>query len=244
MSEPVVSMRDLYKSFGETDVLKGLCLNVAPHESLVIMGPSGSGKSVLLKHMIGLLEPDRGEVWTLGKNINTISSNELQDIRKKTAYVFQLSALFDSMSVGENIGISLLMHTRLTKKEIAEKVADSLAHVGLSGIENRKPVELSGGMKKRVAIARAIAAGPSILLYDEPTTGLDPATCKTVNALIRELNQKLGVTSITVTHDVQSAMAIADRIVLYSGGKIVSDGKPEDFKGGGILQKFIQGEAI
>lgn len=243
-NSPVIRFEKVYKNFGELSVLAGLDLHVLPGESLVVMGPSGTGKSVLLKHIIGLLRPDAGTVWTLGENINTADPWKLQEIRKKTAYVFQLSALFDSMSVADNVALGLTMHSKLKKPEIRDRVKDSLDKVGLSEIENRKVEELSGGMKKRVAIARAIALQPQILLYDEPTTGLDPATCRIVNKMIRDLNDQLQITSVVVTHDIQSATEVADRIALFNHGKIISEGKPDELHREGILHRFIQGEKI
>jgi phospholipid/cholesterol/gamma-HCH transport system ATP-binding protein len=240
----VIRFEKVYKSFGELSVLAGLDLRVLQGESLVVMGPSGTGKTVLLKHIIGLLKPDAGEVWTLGENINTGDSWKLQEIRKKTAYVFQLSALFDSLSVADNVALGLVMHAKLSKAQIRERVKESLLKVGLPGIENKKPEELSGGMKKRVAIARAIALQPQILLYDEPTTGLDPASCRIINKMIRDLNCQLQITSVVVTHDIQSATEIADRIALFNHGRIISEGKPDELHREGILQRFIQGEKI
>ena len=243
-NEVAVQFKNIYKQFGNLKVLKGLNLEVNSGESVVVMGPSGTGKSVLLKHVIGLLKPDQGEVWTLGNNISELRPWKLQEVRKKIGYVFQLSALFDSMSVAENVAIGLTMHSKLGKKEILQKVKDSLKQVDLYDIENKRPEELSGGMKKRVAIARAIAQDPSILLYDEPTTGLDPAACRIVNKLIRDLNTRRGITSITVTHDVQSATYIADRIALYNNGIVISEGKPDELSKEGVLHRFIQGEKI
>lgn len=242
--ESVVRFDNVHKGFDELKVLQGLDLEVAAGECVVVMGPSGTGKSVLLKHIIGLLHPDAGEVHTLGVNVNNAHAQDLEDLRKKVGYVFQLSALFDSMSVGENVALGLTMHSGRSRPEIAEKVKECLALVDLEGIESRPPADLSGGMKKRVAIARAIATDPTILLYDEPTTGLDPATCKVVNRLIRDLNDRLKVTSIVVTHDVQSATSVADRISLYNHGKVVSQGSPDEFSKDGILHRFVQGEKI
>lgn len=240
----IVSFRNIYKSFGTLCVLQDFSLDIFKEERLVVMGPSGTGKTVMLKHIIGLLRPDSGEIYTLGKNVNSLDAQEIQEMRKKISYVFQLSALFDSMTVGENVAIGLIMHSKLSREEIKNKVTKSLGQVGLEGIENKKPEEISGGMKKRVAIARAIALDPVLLLYDEPTSGLDPSNCKIVNQLIKDLNDQLGVTSVVVTHDIQSALTIADRIVLYNHGKIIAEGKPNKMAEEGILHRFIQGEKI
>lgn len=242
--EAVIQFKNVYKRFGDFEVLKGLDLSVYKGESLVIMGPSGSGKSVLLKHIIGLLKPDKGEVWTLGHDTGSMTPKELSELRKRTGYVFQLAALFDSMTVAENVALGLTMHSKMSRDEIQQRVVESLHRVGLHGVEEKNPEELSGGMKKRVSIARAVALEPEILFYDEPTTGLDPATCKTINQLIRQLNGDLGITSVVVTHDIQSATTVADRIVLYNKGVIVSEGDPGHMAESGVLQRFIQGETI
>lgn len=240
----IIKFQDVHKSFAGLKVLQGLNLSINQGETLVVMGPSGSGKSVLLKHIIGVLKPDSGNIKVFGEDVPTMNADRLHELRKRIGYVFQLSALFDSMTVGQNVGISLTMHTKLSRSEIGIKISESLDRVGLPEIENRNPEELSGGMKKRVAIARAIASNPSILLYDEPTTGLDPATCQIVNSLIRQLHDNLHVTSVVVTHDIQSATTVADRIVLYNHGQIITEGKPDQMAREGLLQRFINGEKI
>ena len=242
---PLIELRDIYKSFGWLTVLAGVSLKIDPGESLVIIGASGTGKSVLLKHIVGLLQPDSGEVWFDGHRIDTLSERPLMEIRQRIGFLFQMGALFDSLNVRDNIAFPLREHTRKSETEIKQVVADKLRMVGLSGIELKLPTELSGGMKKRVALARAIALDPEVILYDEPTTGLDPVRSDVINQLIIKLGRELKVTSITVTHDMQSAFKIGDRIVMLHEGKIIIEGTPQQIQASDnpIVKQFISGEA-
>jgi phospholipid/cholesterol/gamma-HCH transport system ATP-binding protein len=245
MANPLVEFKNLKKRFAHLVVLDGVSLKVERGESVVVIGASGSGKSVLLKHIVGLLRPDDGEVYFDGVRIDLLPEAEIMPIRRRCGFLFQMGALFDSLTVGENIAFPLQEHTRKPKDEIAEVVAQKLAMVGLSGIEKKMPGELSGGQKKRVALARAIALNPELILYDEPTTGLDPIRSDVINELIIKLQRELHTTSITVTHDMQSAFKIANRIVMLHEGKIIIDGTPEQIKttDNDIVRRFVLGEA-
>ncbi len=213
---------------------------------MVVIGGSGSGKSVLMKHVIGLLKPDKGHVFVKGSDLCKLPEDDLNELRKMFGMLFQMAALFDSMTVGQNIGFALKQHTNLSKEEIRKKVTERLRMVGLKGIEELKPAELSGGMKKRVGLARAIAIEPQIILYDEPTTGLDPIMADMINELILSLKRKLNVTSLTITHDMFSAYKIADRIAMLYKGKIIEVGTPEEIKDSPnpIVRQFITGSAV
>lgn len=239
----MIEIYDLYKSFEDNQVLKGVNLNIGKGHTTAIIGSSGSGKSVLLKHIMGLMKPDSGCVYLYGICVTELGYKELKEVRKKMAMVFQGSALFDSMSVAENVGIGLYKHTNLSAKEIQEKVTFCLAQVGLQGIEKLSPAELSGGMKKRVAIARAIAMEPEILLYDEPTTGLDPIRANSINDLIINLQEKLDVTSIVVTHDMNSVRRVADCVAFLFNGVIHFEGNLEDLENSDDihLRYFVEG---
>lgn len=239
----MIEIIDLYKSFEDNDVLKGVNLTIGKGHTTAIIGGSGSGKSVLLKHIMGLMKPDSGCVYLNGVCITGLNYEELKKVRKTMAMVFQGSALFDSMSVAENVGIGLYKHTSLSAKEIQEKVSYCLAQVGLHGIENLSPAELSGGMKKRVAIARAIAMEPEILLYDEPTTGLDPIRANSINDLIGNLQEKLDVTSIVVTHDMNSVRRVADCVAFLFNGVIHFEGTVEELENSDDihLRHFVEG---
>jgi len=241
MKSPPVELLGVYKSFGDNSVLQGLDLRIEPGESITIIGGSGTGKSVLLKLMIGLMKPDAGLILIEGQDIVPLRERELLKVRGNLGMVFQGSALFDSLSVGENVAFPLREHTKLSEVEIRERVRETLALVGLEGIEGKDPTELSGGMRKRVGIARAIALVPRILLYDEPTTGLDPANVEKINELILDLKEKLAVTSIVVTHDLRSAFKISDRIALLHEGRIVASGPPQEIKRSSLhlVQDFI-----
>ncbi len=213
-----IAYRGLYKSFGSNKVLRGVDLEIARGETVVILGGSGSGKSVLIRHTIGLHRPDSGEVWVDGEEISSLSEDDLMPVRQKVGMLFQGGALFDSMNVFENIAFSLREHTDFPEQRIVERVEEVLDLVELQGVENLVPSDLSGGMRKRVALARAIAISPQGILYDEPTTGLDPITADAINRLIRSLQQALNVTSVVVTHDIQSAYTVGDRLAfLYEG---------------------------
>jgi len=238
-------VRDLCKSFGSNHVLQGLNLEVNRGEDIVVIGGSGTGKSVLIKCIIGLLKPDRGTIYIDGEEITYYNEAKLNEIRKKFGMLFQFGALFDSMPVWENVGFGLKQHTNLKDNEIRDIVAEKLAMVGLKGVEYLMPSELSGGMKKRVSLARAIAMEPEILLYDEPTTGLDPIMADVINELIIQLREKLRVTSIAITHDMKSAYKIGDRIAMLYKGKIIEVGTPDEIKNSKneIVQQFIQGKS-
>jgi len=221
-------MRNVSKSFGEQLVLDDFCLEVPAAKTTVIMGPSGCGKSVALKHIVGLLKPDSGEIFFDGHRIDQLSEDELAPIRLQIGLLFQMSALFDSMTVAENLEFPLIEHTRLTPKERAAKIADALATVDLAGAQPKLPAQLSGGQRKRVALARAIVLRPRVVLYDEPTTGLDPVRADGINELIIKLNKSLGVTNVVVTHDLISAQKVSDRVVMMLSGKIVAEGTYEE----------------
>src|SRR5438094_6382863 len=211
MAEAFVSFEDVHKAFGTKEVLQGITFGIRRGETMVVLGGSGSGKSVLIRHIIGLHRPDRGRVVVDGENIVDYDEEALTPVRKKVAMLFQGGALFDSMSVLENVAYGLREHTNLPDERIREIVRAKLALVGLEGVEGLMPSELSGGMKKRVALARSIAMDPQCILYDEPTTGLDPVTANTINDLMRNLQRRLEVTSVVVTHDIESAFFVGDR---------------------------------
>jgi phospholipid/cholesterol/gamma-HCH transport system ATP-binding protein len=215
----VIEFRDVYKSFGEKHVLQGFSLEIRDGETMVILGYSGTGKSVALKHIVGLLEPDSGEVEVDGRIVHLLDRKGLTELRARIGYVFQFAALFDSMTVAENISLGL-ERQRLPAAEIRDRVKASLALVDLEGAEGRYPAELSGGMRKRVGIARAIALRPKYILYDEPTTGLDPVTTSVINTLMVRTREKLGVTGVVVTHDLKSAYMVGDRVAMLYHGKV------------------------
>lgn len=226
----IIEMIDIHKSFSTQKVHVGLSLNIVKGATTVIIGPSGTGKSILLKEMIGLVIPDSGKILINGVDITTITKRDLLNIRKKFGFLFQNAALFDSMNVSENVAFPLREHTDLSEKEIKEIVSDRLRMVGLSETENKYPSELSGGMKKRVGLARALALEPEIILYDEPTTGLDPIMTDVVDNLICDTQKKYGITSVVISHDIRSVLKIADYIGMIYDGRIVYYGTPNDFK--------------
>jgi len=226
----MILVKNLFKQFEDHRVLNGVNLTVEKGETMVIMGGSGCGKSVLLKLIIGLLEPDKGEIWIDGKETTNLTEKQMDEVRKRFGMVFQSAALFDSLTVGENVGFGISRHTDKTREQIAHLVAEKLELVGLSDTEDVMPVDLSGGMRKRVSLARAISMEPEIILYDEPTTGLDPVMATGINHLIAELHDKLQVTSLVVTHDMQSAFSIGTRMAMMYEGKIIEEGTPEDFR--------------
>jgi phospholipid/cholesterol/gamma-HCH transport system ATP-binding protein len=242
---PLIELRDVHKRFGRLVVLDGVSLGVEEGESLVVIGASGTGKSVLLKHIVGLLKPDSGEVWFDGQRVDTMTDRELVAVRKQIGFLFQMGALFDSLTVEENIGFPIVEHTRKTPAEISRIVDEKLRMVGLPEVRKKMPAELSGGQRKRVALARAIALNPHVILYDEPTTGLDPVRSDVINQLILKLQRELKVTSITVTHDMASAFKIADRIVMLHEGRIIFDGTSEEIQRTEIamVRQFVRGEA-
>ncbi|MBI4653890.1 MAG: ABC transporter ATP-binding protein [Nitrospirae bacterium] len=242
----MIDIADLHKSFGNNHVLRGVNLKINKGESVVIIGGSGSGKSVLLKHIIGLLKPDSGAVFVDSVDLAKIGEDELNELRKKFGMLFQASALFDSMTVWENVGFGLKRHKKLSDSKIKEIAVEKLKLVGLVGVEDSMPSELSGGMRKRVGLARAIAMEPEILLYDEPTTGLDPIMADAINDLIIEMREKLNITSIAITHDIKSAYKIADRIAMLYNGEIIDTGTPEEIKNTSnpVVRQFIEGSAV
>lgn len=233
------------KAFNNYKVLDKLSLSVEKGSTCVIIGRSGCGKSVLLKHIIGIMRPDSGKIVVNGKDISRLNEKELNAIRMKIGMVFQGGALFDSMSVGENVGFGLIEHDHLSRRELLERVEESLAMVDLCGIEHLSPAELSGGMKKRVALARAICIRPEIILYDEPTTGVDPITADSINELIRGLHDKLKVTSMVVTHDMKSAYRVGDKLAMLYQGVIIAEGTPEQIQKTKhpVVHQFINGLA-
>ena len=236
---------DLYKSFGEKQVLRGCDLEVRKGESMVVIGGSGSGKTLLIKCVIGLIQPDKGKVYVDGLEITSLNERELNEVRKKFGMLFQGGALFDSLRIWENVGFGLKQHTRLSEEDIRRIASEKLRLLGLRDIEDLMPSELSGGMKKRVSLARAIAMEPEILLYDEPTTGIDPMMADAINELIIRMRETLKVTSIAITHDMTSAYKIADRIAMLYQGKIIEVGTPEEIKSSPnpLVQQFIQGKS-
>jgi phospholipid/cholesterol/gamma-HCH transport system ATP-binding protein len=239
----MITIEKLHKRFGRLTVLDGLDLEVATGQSVVIIGQSGCGKSVLLKHCAVLMRPDSGKIVVDGQSLFELPRRDLMAYRRRVGVLFQFGALFDSMTVAENVGFSLKESLDMKPARIKDVVEEKLSLVGLPGIGDKMPAEISGGMKKRVALARAIAAEPDILLYDEPTTGLDPITAMVINELIVDVNKKLGVTSIAVTHDMASAYKIADRIVMLHQGKIVYDGSPDEIRttSDPTVRQFING---
>ena len=241
----LIELRNVHKRFGRLVVLNGVSLSIEEGQSLVVIGASGSGKSVMLKHIVGLLKPDRGEVWFDGRRIDTHSEREMDTIRQQFGFLFQMGALFDSLNVEENVAFPLVEHTHKDAGEIANIVAQKLGMVGLDGTQKKMPAELSGGQRKRVALARAIALGPRVILYDEPTTGLDPIRSDVINELILKLKRELNVTSIVVTHDMQSAFKVADRIVMLHEGKLIFDGSPKEIQQSEVpvVRRFVLGEA-
>jgi len=241
----MIEIKNVFKSFGDNRVLRGVDLTINKGETTVIIGRSGCGKSVLLKLIIGLLKPDSGKILVNGDDITSLNEGQLNKLRQKFGMLFQASALFDSMTVDENVGLGLREHTRLPEEEIRRRVKQKLRLVGLSGVEHLKPAELSGGMKKRVGLARAIAMDPEYVLYDEPTTGLDPIMADVINELIINLRNTLSITSIAVTHDIVSAYKIADRIAMLYQGKIIFAGTPEEVKNTNhpVVRQFIEGSA-
>ena len=241
----MIRFQDISKSFGPNRVLDGLDLEIRTGETLAVIGQSGSGKSVLLKILIGILDADRGSVFVDDVEVTGLGRDARQEAACKFGMLFQASALFDSMNVGENVAFGLKRRTDLNRAAIAKIVADSLAKVGLRGIEHLMPHELSGGMRKRVGLARAIAYRPEIILYDEPSTGLDPIRADAINDLILLLQKEMGVTSIVITHDMVSAQKVADRIAMLYGGKIIAVGAPDEIRNSAdpVVRQFLLGRA-
>ncbi|MCI0453085.1 MAG: ABC transporter ATP-binding protein [Candidatus Latescibacteria bacterium] len=240
-----IECRDVWKSFGRKSVLRGVNLVIRPGETVVIIGQSGSGKSVLLKHIVGLIYPDKGAILIDEIDITTLNRKKLFELRMGFGMVFQGAALFDSYTVEENVGLALREHTELSDEEVNRIAEEKLRMVGLDGVGDKHPAELSGGMKKRVGFARAIAMEPKCVLYDEPTTGLDPINADVINNLIVKLSNELHITSIVVTHDLASAYKVADRIVMLHDGKVLFEGSPDQVKKttNAIVRQFIEGRA-
>jgi phospholipid/cholesterol/gamma-HCH transport system ATP-binding protein len=241
----MIEVVDIHKSFDGNHVLRGATVSVKSGESLVIIGGSGSGKSVLLKHVIGLLRPDSGRVIVDGEDVTSLDEDGLNEMRKKFGMLFQGAALFDSMTVWENVGFGLRRHTSMSDADIKDLAVEKLRMVGLAGVEDLMPSELSGGMRKRVGLARAIAMNPAILLYDEPTTGLDPIMADAINELIIKMREQLKATSIAITHDMKSAYKIADKIAMLYNGVIIAEGTPDEIKNSEdpVVRQFIEGRA-
>jgi len=241
----MIDITGLSKSLAGKKVLDGLSLHIDKGATYAIIGRSGCGKSVLLKHIVGILKPDQGEVIVDGKNVGKLKDKDLNALRMELGLVFQGGALFDSMTVAENVGFGLIEHEHIAVKELLERVEESLSLVGLCGIGNIMPAELSGGMKKRVSLARALCIKPKIILYDEPTTGVDPITADSINDLIRSLHDKLKVTSIVVTHDMTSAYKVADTLAMLYQGKIIFEGTPDEVKESNhaVVHQFVNGLA-
>ena len=240
----MIQIKNLVKRFGDRAVLDGMNLSVPEGKITVIMGGSGCGKSTLLKNLIGLLRPEEGEIWIDGKNVALLSEKEFDDVRKKFGMLFQGAALFNSLTVGENVALPLREHTDLSPEIIQIIVKIKLELVGLTGFEGFYPFQISGGMKKRVALARAIALDPKIVFYDEPGAGLDPITASMIDQLILDLSRKLKITSVVVTHEMKSAFRIADQMIVLYRGKVIEQGSPEEVKAStnSYVRQFIYGE--
>ena len=241
----MIQIHNLHKKFENKVVLRGVDLEIFDAERLVIIGRSGCGKSVLLKHIINLMQPDSGYILVDNISIRMVSQKDLFSLRKQFGFLFQGAALFDSMTVAENIALPLVEHTNMARAEMDKKISEKLELVGLPGIEDLKPAELSGGMKKRVGLARAIVMDPKYVLYDEPTTGLDPIMAANIDKLIIELSEKLNITSIVVTHDMQSVAKVAHRVVMLHLGKIIFSGTVEDLyhTPNEVVKQFVNAEA-
>ncbi len=241
----MIELKNVHKAFGPKQVLRGFSLTVNEGETMVIIGYSGTGKSVAIKHIVGLLEPDSGEVWVDGKRVDELSRKELYALRGKIGYVFQFAALFDSMTIGENVAMGLRKQGELDEREIAVRVTEALDLVDLPDVQNRMPAELSGGMRKRVGIARAIALRPKYILYDEPTTGLDPVTSATIDNLMVRMREQLGVTGIVITHDMRSAYTVGTRIAMLYEGRVHAVGTVDEIQHSTdpLVRQFIEGRA-
>lgn len=239
----MIQLLDVHKAFGSKRVLQGFTLDVAEGETMVIIGYSGTGKSVTIKHIVGLLEPDSGDVVVDGLHVPKLARRELYRLRARIGYVFQFAALFDSLTIGDNVAMGLRKQNELTEPQIAERVEEALDLVDLPGVTRRFPAELSGGMRKRVGIARAIALRPKYILYDEPTTGLDPVTSATIDQLMVRMREKLGVTSIVITHDMRSAYTVGTRIaMLYEGQvRLVDTVEAVQRTEDPVVRQFIEG---
>jgi phospholipid/cholesterol/gamma-HCH transport system ATP-binding protein len=240
----MIRLNDVYKSFGPKHVLEGFSLDVVEGETMVIIGYSGTGKSVAIKHIVGLLEPDKGTVFVDDLEVPALSRRELYKLRARIGYVFQFAALFDSFTIGENVAMGLRKQQELTEREIEERVAEALDLVDLPGVETKFPAELSGGMRKRVGIARAIALRPKYILYDEPTTGLDPVTSAVIDQLMIRMRDRLGVTGVVITHDMRSAYSVGTRIAMLYQGRVRAVGTVEEIKHSTdpVVRQFVEGK--
>jgi phospholipid/cholesterol/gamma-HCH transport system ATP-binding protein len=241
----MISLRHVYKSFGPKHVLSDFSLDVEEGETVALIGFSGTGKSVAIKHIVGLLMPDSGQVLVDGLNVPDLSRQELYRLRARIGYVFQFAALFDSMTIGENVAMGLRKHDALTEAEIDERVREALHLVDLPDVADRMPAELSGGMRKRVGIARAIALRPKYILYDEPTTGLDPVTSAVIDDLMLRMEHQLGVTGIVITHDMRSAYTVSNRIAMLYEGRVRQVGTVDEIQNttDPVVRQFIDGRA-
>ena len=241
----MIELRNIHKAFGPKQVLRGFSLEVKEGETMVIIGYSGTGKSVAIKHIVGLLEPDEGEVWVDGLRVDQLSRKDLYALRGRIGYVFQFAALFDSMTIGENVAMGLRKQGELSEKEIVTRVDEALNLVDLPDVQNRMPAELSGGMRKRVGIARAIALRPKYILYDEPTTGLDPVTSATIDNLMVRMREQLGVTGIVITHDMRSAYTVGTRIAMLYEGRVHAVGTVDEIQHSKdpLVRQFVEGRA-
>jgi len=239
----MIEVRDLKKKFGAQQVLNGVTFRIEPGDSVVVIGPSGCGKSVLLKHLIGLIRPDSGEIIIDDDHLNALDERRLLEVRRKFGMLFQSAALFDSLNVADNISFVLRRERKLSAKEIDERVEEVLEMVELPGTQKKKPSELSGGMRKRVGLARAIIYKPEILLYDEPTTGLDPVVSDSIDQLIIRVREKLKITTVVVTHDTRSMRRVGQRILMMDAGKIYATGTPEEIFSSKdpLVHRFVNG---
>lgn len=237
-----ITLENISKSFGEQKVLDGLNLTLESKKITFIIGQSGGGKSVLLKHIIGLVKPDSGRVLVDDTDISSLDEAGMNEIRKNFGMLFQDAALFDSMTVGENVAFPLNEHRRLSKKEVQQIVMEKLLQVGLTGVTQKMPSELSGGMRKRVGLARALALDPKIILFDEPTTGLDPIMCDAIDQLIVETQKNTGATCVVISHDIDSTFKIAHKVAMLYNGKIIAYGSPEDIRNSSnpVLNQFVE----
>jgi len=243
--DTIIAFREVCKRFGRQVVLRKVSMSLRSGETTAIIGESGVGKSVVLKHIVRLLRPDKGEVYFRNRRIDHLPERELIELRRHFGFLFQMGALFDSQTVSENIAFPIVEHTRRGREEIDRIVRKKLAMVGLDGIQHKFPAELSGGQRKRVALARAIALDPEVILYDEPTTGLDPIRADVINELIRKLQEELKVTSVVVTHDMTSVRKIADRVIMLHEGEFIFDGTPQELSDSADprVRRFVEGHA-
>lgn len=245
VDDPILEMDNVYKSFGRHDVLQGMSLKVARGKTTVIIGRSGEGKSVTLKHMMGLMHPDKGRVLVEGEDLGTMDKRALLALRKQFGICFQHGALFDSMNVGENVAFPLVEHTKLRGAELQAKVQEKLEAVGLNDVQDKMPSELSGGMRKRVGLARAMALDPGIILFDEPTSGLDPVMTSVIDEMIMDTQARFGLTAVVISHDLMAAFRVADRMAMLYLGKIIAYGTPDEFRASDnpIVQQFLAGRS-